>query len=92
MLPKEQKEKTLLLSNVINKRKKKRYESPLDGSLVEMHVTNWVTAQKEDPELEVVLQWLESKKTTDLRTLLREQASSEEGQMIWRNHQNFTTL
>ena len=57
-----------------------------------MHVTNWATAQKEDPELEAVLQWLESKKKTDLRTLLREHVSSEEGQMIWRNCQNFTTL
>ena len=27
-----------------------------------MHVTNWAAAQKEDPELEAVLQWLESKK------------------------------
>ena len=60
--------------------------------LVEMHVTNWATAQKEDPELDAVLQWLESKKKTDLRTLLREYASSEEGQMVWRNCQNFTTL
>ena len=28
--------------------------------LVEMHVTNWATAQKEDPKLNAVLQWLES--------------------------------
>ena len=60
--------------------------------LVEMHVTNWVTAQKEDPELAVVLQWLESKKKTGLRTLLREHVLSEEGWMIWRNCQNFTTV
>ena len=57
-----------------------------------MHVTNWATAQKEDPELAVILQWLESKKKMDLRTLLREHVSREEGQMIWRNCQNFTTL
>ena len=57
-----------------------------------MHVTDWATAQKEDPELDAVLQWLESKKKTDLRTLLREYTLSEEGQMVWRNHQNFTTL
>ena len=30
--------------------------------LVEMHVTNWATAQKEDPELEAVLKWLESRR------------------------------
>ena len=40
----------------------------------------------------MVLQWLESKKKTDLRTLLGEGVSSEEGQMIWRNQQNFTTI
>ena len=57
-----------------------------------MHVTNWATAQREDPKLDAVLHWLEAKKKTDLRTLLGEHASSEEGQMLWRNHQNFTVL
>ena len=57
-----------------------------------MHITNWATAQKEDAELDAVLQWLESKKKTYLKTFLREYASSEEGQIIWRNHQNFTVL
>ena len=33
---------------------------------------------QEDPELDAVLHWLEAKKT-DLRTLLGEHASSEEG-------------
>ena len=37
-----------------------------------MHVTDWAEAQKEDPELDAVLQWLGSKKKTDLRTLLGE--------------------
>ena len=57
--------------------------------LVEMHVTNWAATQREDPVLDAVLHWLEAKKKIDLRTLLREHASSEEGQMVWRNHQNF---
>ena len=57
-----------------------------------MHVTNVATAQREDPELAAVLQWLESKKKTDLRTLLREHALSAEDQIVWRNPQNFTTL
>ena len=60
--------------------------------LVEMHVTDWAAAQKEDPKLYAVLKWLESKKKTYLRTLLRKHALSEEGQMVWRNCQNFTTL
>ena len=57
-----------------------------------MHVTDWATAQKEDPELDAVLQWLEAKKKTDLRTLLGEHASSEEGRTIWRNCQYFMVL
>ena len=47
--------------------------------LVEMQVTNWATAQREDPELDAVLCWLEAKKKIDLRTLLGEHASSEDG-------------
>ena len=57
-----------------------------------MHVTDWAAAQKEDPELDTVLQWLGSAKKVDLRTLLRECIMSEEGQMVWRNHQNFMSL
>ena len=43
-----------------------------------MHVTDWATAQKEDPKLNGVLQWLDSEKKTDMRTLLREYVLSEE--------------
>ena len=57
-----------------------------------MHVTNWAASQREDPELDAALCWLEAKKKMDLRTLLGEHASSKEGQMVWRNHQNFTVL
>ena len=57
-----------------------------------MQVTYWAAAQKEDHQLNAVLQWLEAKKKIDLRTLLREHTSSEEGQIIWRNCQNFAVL
>ena len=57
-----------------------------------MHVSDWAAAQKEDPELDEVLQWLGSRKKADLRTLLGECIMSEEGQMVWRNCQNFTSL
>ena len=60
--------------------------------VVEMHVTDWAVAQKEDPELDVVLQWLGSRKKADLRMLLRECIMSKEGQMVWRNCQNFISL
>ena len=55
-------------------------------------MTNWATAQREDPVLNAVLSWLKALKKTDLRTLLGEHASSKEGQMIWQNCQNFMTL
>ena len=57
-----------------------------------MHVTNWASCQREDPELDAVLHWLEAKKKTDLRTHLGEHASSEEGQIVCRNHQKFMVL
>ena len=60
--------------------------------LVEIHVTDWAKAQKEDPELDAVLQRLSSKKKADLRTLLGECVMSKEGQMVWRNCQNFISL
>ena len=60
--------------------------------LVEMHVTDWAAAQKEDPELDAVLQWLGSRKKADLRTLLGECITSEEGRMVWKNCQNFSSL
>ena len=60
--------------------------------VVEMHVTDWAVAQKEDPKLDTVLQWLGSRKKADLRRLLRECITSEEGQMVWRNCQNFISL
>ena len=47
--------------------------------LVEIHVTNWAAAQREDQVLDAVLHWLEAKKKTDLRTLLGEHAFSEVG-------------
>ena len=59
---------------------------------IEMHVTDWAAAQREDPVLNAMLNWLGTQKKTNLRTLLREHAFSEEGWMVWRNCQNFTTL
>ena len=55
-------------------------------------MTNWATAQKEDPVLNAMLNWLGAQKKTNLRTLLGEHVSCKEGQVVWRNCQNFTTL
>ena len=47
--------------------------------LVQMHMTDWAEAQREDPILSVVLNWLEAHKKMELKTLLAENVSSEEG-------------
>ena len=50
--------------------------------LEEMHVTDWAKAQREDPMLSAVLDWLKAQKQTDLKMLLVEHTSSEEGKLI----------
>ena len=57
---------------------------------VQMHVMDCAEAQREDPALGVVLDWLGVQKKTDLKALLANHASSEEGRLILWNHQNFT--
>ena len=57
-----------------------------------MHMTNWAAAQRENPVLDAMLNWLETWKKTDLRTLLEEHTFSKEGRVVWQNHQNFMTL
>ena len=59
-------------------------------SLVQMHVTDWAEAQKEDPMLNTVLNWLKAQKKTDLKALLAEHTSSEEGRLTLWNWHNFT--
>ena len=58
-------------------------------ALVEMYVTDWAEAQREDPLLSAVLDWLKAQKQTDLKALLVEHASSKEGKLILQNQQNF---
>ena len=57
--------------------------------LVEMHVTDWAKVQREDLMLSAVLDWLKAWKQTNLKMLLAEHASSEEGKLILWNQQNF---
>ena len=59
-------------------------------ALVQMHVTDWAEAQKEDSMLSTVFDWLKAQKKTDLKVLLAEHTSSKEGQLILQNQQNFT--
>ena len=46
---------------------------------VQMHVIDWAEAQREDPALSAVLDWLGGQKKTDLKAFLANHASSEEG-------------
>ena len=63
---------------------------PTGCVMVQMHMTDWAEAQREDPVLSTALDWLEAQKKTDLKALLGEHASSEEGSLIWQNQQKFT--
>ena len=56
--------------------------------VVQMHVTDWAEAQRGDPMLSAVLDWLKAQKT-DLKALLVEHTSSKEGRLISWNQQNF---
>ena len=48
-------------------------------TLIQIHVTDWAEAQREDPMLSAVLDWLKAQKKTDLKALLAEHTSSKEG-------------
>ena len=54
-------------------------------TLVQMHVTDWAEAQKEDLMLSAILNWPKAQKKTDLKALLAEHTTSEEGRLILRN-------
>ena len=54
-----------------------------------MHVTDWAEAEREDPVLSAVLDWLKAQKQTNLKMLLVEHASSKEGKLVLQNQQNF---
>ena len=38
-------------------------------TMVQMHVTDWAEAQREDPVLSAILDWLKAQKRTDLKML-----------------------
>ena len=57
--------------------------------LMQMQVTDWAEAQREDPMLGTVLDSLKAQKKADLKILLAQHASSKEGQLILQNQQNF---
>ena len=55
---------------------------------VDLHVTDWVTAQKEDPILKNVIKWISGQKVQDLRHLLGDDTDTKEEKTIlweWKN-------
>ena len=46
---------------------------------VDLHVTDWVTAQQEDPILKTVIEWISDQKVQNLKCLLEDNANTKEG-------------
>ena len=49
---------------------------------VELHVMDWATAQREDPVLQITLDWIADQRKGNLKKLLSEHIGSKEGCMI----------
>ena len=49
---------------------------------VNLHVMDWVAAQQEDPILKIVMEWISTCKVQDLKHLLGDHATTEEGMAI----------
>ena len=49
---------------------------------VDLHVTDWVTTQQEDPILKTAIEWISSQKVQDLKHLLDNNINAEEGKTI----------
>ena len=51
---------------------------------VNVHVTDWVAVQQEDPIFQIVMEWISIHKVQDLKHLLGEHTTTEEGMAILR--------
>ena len=51
---------------------------------------NWVASKREDPVLQITLDWITDQKKGNLKKLLSEHAGSEEGCMIFHVQQKLT--
>ena len=56
---------------------------------VNLHVTDWVVAQQEDPILKIVMEWISTHKVQDLRHLLGDHTTTEEGMAVLREWKKF---
>ena len=51
-------------------------------SCINLHVTDWVTAQQEDPILKTMIEWISNQKVQDLKNLLGGDANTKDGKTI----------
>ena len=52
------------------------------AACMDLHVTDWVTTQQEDPILKTVIKWISGQKEHDLKHLLGDNADTAEGKTI----------
>ena len=52
------------------------------AACVDLHVTDWVTSQQEDPILKTTIKWISGQKVQDLKHLLGDDTNTEEGKTI----------
>ena len=57
---------------------------------VKLHVTDWVSAQQEDPILKIVMELVSFHKVQDLKHLLGDHTMMEEGMVILRERKKLT--
>ena len=57
---------------------------------VNLHVTDWVAVQQQDPILKIVMEWIFSHKVQDLKHLLGDYIMAEKGMAILRERKKFT--
>ena len=52
------------------------------AACINLHVTDWVTAQQENPICKTAIKWISGQKVQDLKHLLGDDANTEEGKTI----------
>ena len=49
---------------------------------IDLHLTDWMTTQQEDPILKTMIEWISNQNVQDLKHLLEDEARTEEGKTI----------
>ena len=57
---------------------------------VNLHVTDWVTNQQENPILKTAIEWISGQKVQDLKHLLGDETNTEEGKTILQERKKLT--